>query len=111
MDELHLQFVTDAATARRIDIKTMATLADGRVYTGRQAYDVKLIDKLGDFQIAADLAGEMGKVGKDPKIIKTVESFEQFFSLLNVKSDILSIKTAERFFLGGPRLEYRWEGF
>lgn len=111
IDDSYSQFIEAVSAGRNISIEDLKPLADGRIYTGRQAFDVKLVDKLGDFQIAADLAGEMGKVGKDPKIIRNVDSFDQFFSLLNVKSGVFSIKDVERIFLSGPRLEYRWEGF
>ncbi|MCK5695102.1 MAG: signal peptide peptidase SppA [Desulfobacula sp.] len=62
VDELHLQFVTDAATARGIDIKTMAMLADGRVYTGQKALKLKLIDRLGNLDDAVQWAGEMANI-------------------------------------------------
>ena len=91
-------------------MEVLKPLADGRVYTGRQAYEVKLIDVLGDYQAALDLTGEMGKVGKNPKIIKGIDSFEDFFSMLNVETSVFSKLGAERFF-SGARLEYRWEGF
>ena len=111
IDDSYSQFIEAVSAGRNISIENLKPLADGRIYTGRQAYDVKLIDKLGDFQIAVDLAGEMGKVGKDPKIIRNVDSFDQFFSFLNVKSGVFNVKDIERIFLSGPSLEYRWEGF
>ena len=85
-------------------------LAVGRFFTGLLAYEVKLIDVLGDYQAAVNLTGELGKVGKNPKIIKGVDSIEDFFSMLNVEASIFSKLGAERFF-SGARLEYRWEGF
>ena len=62
VDELHLQFVNDAATARGIDVQTMATLADGRVYTGQKALKLKLIDRLGNLDDAVLWAGEMANI-------------------------------------------------
>lgn len=62
VDELHLQFVNDAAKARNIDVKTMAKLADGRVYTGKKALKLKLIDRLGNLDDAVLWAGEMANV-------------------------------------------------
>lgn len=62
VDELHLQFVNDAATARGIDVQTMATLADGRVYTGQKALKLKLIDRLGNLDDAVRWAGEMANI-------------------------------------------------
>ncbi len=59
VDELHLQFVTDASKARDIDLETMKTLADGRVYTGQKALQLKLIDRLGNLDDAVQWAGEL----------------------------------------------------
>ena len=62
VDELHDQFVSDAATARGIDLKTMAGLADGRVYTGKGALNLKLIDRLGNLDDAVQWAGELASI-------------------------------------------------
>jgi len=62
VDELHLQFVNDVAKARNIDIKTMTTLADGRIYTGEKALNLKLIDRLGNLDDAVRWAGEMADI-------------------------------------------------
>ncbi|MCF6247418.1 MAG: signal peptide peptidase SppA [Desulfobacula sp.] len=62
VDELHNQFVFDAAKGRNIDIKTMAALSDGRVYTGQTALRLKLIDRLGNLADAVDWAGELGNI-------------------------------------------------
>jgi protease-4 len=62
VDELHLQFVSDAAKARGMEIKTMATLADGRAYTGQKALKLKLVDRLGNLDDAVQWAGELGQI-------------------------------------------------
>lgn len=62
VDELHFQFVSDAARARKMPVKTMAALADGRVYTGQTALSLKLIDKLGNLDDAVVWAGEMARI-------------------------------------------------
>jgi len=62
VDELHLQFVKDAATARKMGLQTMAALADGRVYTGQKAFELKLIDRLGNLDDAVRWAGEMADI-------------------------------------------------
>lgn len=110
IDDSYSQFLEDISKGRNMPLEVLKPLADGRVYTGRQAYELKLIDVLGDYQDALDLTGELGKVGKDPKIIKSVDSFEDFFSMLSVETSFLNKTNIERFFTG-PRLEYRWEGF
>ncbi|MBU2530312.1 MAG: S49 family peptidase, partial [Elusimicrobia bacterium] len=110
IDDSYSQFLEAISKGRNMPLEVIKPLADGRVYTGRQAYEVKLVDVLGDFQDAADLTGELGKVGKDPKIIKGTDSFGNFFSILNVESSVFSKVNADKFF-SGPKLEYRWEGF
>jgi protease-4 len=62
VNELHLQFVNDVAKARKIDIPTMKTLADGRIYTGEKAFNLKLIDRLGNLDDAVRWAGEIANI-------------------------------------------------
>ncbi len=66
VDELHLQFVTDAAAGRGMTVEDMALLADGRVYTGRKALVLKLIDRIGNLDDAVQWAGELA--GIDGKV-------------------------------------------
>lgn len=65
LDEAHSEFIEDVAKARNLPVDTVQSLADGRVYTGKQALELKLIDGLGDLedaeQAAAKLAGMTGK--------------------------------------------------
>lgn len=46
------QFVTAIADGRKMDKDTVKQLADGRIYSGRQALKVKLIDELGGYDDA-----------------------------------------------------------
>ena len=62
VDELHIQFVNDVAKARNIDVQTTTILADGRIYTGEKALDLKLIDRLGNLDDAVRWAGEMADI-------------------------------------------------
>ncbi len=62
VDELHAQFVSDAARARDMKEETMANLADGRVYTGQKALKLKLVDRLGNLDDAVQWAGELAGI-------------------------------------------------
>ena len=66
VDELHLQFVSDAAKARNMVVATMAKLADGRVYTGQKALHLKLVDRLGNLDDAVQWAGELAGIKGRP---------------------------------------------
>ncbi len=57
VDEYHQQFLSVVAASREdLDANQIATLADGRVYTGRQAKDNGLVDEVGYVSDAIGLA-------------------------------------------------------
>lgn len=82
IDELHLQFVTDVANARKIEIQTIASLADGRVYTGQKAVTLKLIDRIGNLDDAVQWAGELAGINGELKPVYPMEDKITFFKKL-----------------------------
>ena len=66
-DELYDQFVSDVARGRDLDKKKVLKLATGQVYTGTQALEAGLIDRLGGIEEAVAWAGEMAGL-EDPEI-------------------------------------------
>ncbi len=82
VDDLHLQFVTDVANARKMDIQTIASLADGRVYTGQKAVALNLIDRIGNLDDAVQWAGELAKIDGDLKPVYPKEDKITFFKML-----------------------------
>ncbi len=61
LDDVHAQFIDAVAAGRKMDRARVVPLADGRIFTGRQALAVGLVDELGDqrdaIARARDLAG------------------------------------------------------
>ncbi len=51
---LHNQFVRAVALARNLPLEKVKTLADGRIFTGEEALNLKLIDALGNFNKAVE---------------------------------------------------------
>jgi len=82
VDDLHLQFVTDVANSRKMDIQTIASLADGRVYTGRKAVTLKLIDRIGNLDDAVQWAGELSGIDGEAKPVYPREDKITFFKKL-----------------------------
>jgi protease-4 len=68
VDDIFEQFVTVVAEGRNLDSERVRELADGRVFTGRQAQELGLVDQLGDFYAAAGLAAEMAGLPDRPRI-------------------------------------------
>jgi len=70
IDDVHSQFIEAVAKGRNLPEADVKAIADGRIFTGRQALQLKLVDQLGDLEdsilVAAELAGIKGK----PKVVK-----------------------------------------
>lgn len=54
VDEAHTQFVDIIAYERNMNIEDVRALADGRIYTARQALELGLIDAIGTFDDALE---------------------------------------------------------
>ncbi len=75
MDDVHRQFIEAVAEGRSLDIADVEVLADGRVFTGRQAKSSLLVDELGDLTDAIELAGKLGGIQGDPYVVEPVRQF------------------------------------
>ncbi|MFC1650631.1 signal peptide peptidase SppA [Candidatus Latescibacterota bacterium] len=84
------QFITAVAEGREMDIDSVRKLADGRVFTGRQAQNNGLVDLLGTYQVAIDLAGVLAGLGEDPPVYKETKSSLSEM-LLDLKNNYFSI--------------------
>ena len=67
---MHDQFVTAVAEGRRLAKDRVKALADGRVYSGRMAKDLGLVDALGGLDEAIRMAGEMGGIAGKPHVVR-----------------------------------------
>jgi protease-4 len=56
LDNVYKDFTQKVATARNIPIKDMDKIARGRVWTGKQAIEIGLVDELGGLEKAIELA-------------------------------------------------------
>lgn len=70
--DIYDQFVIAVAEKRGLEPDFVRSVADGRVFTGRQAKELGLIDLLGTYQDAIDLAGVAAGIGKNPPVVKDV---------------------------------------
>ncbi len=75
MDDVHRQFIEAVAVGRGLDVTVVQALADGRIFTGRQAKDSKLVDELGDLEAAIQLAADVAGIEGVPKVIEPRRRF------------------------------------
>lgn len=69
VDDIYDQFTQIIAENRKVPLGTIIGLADGRIFSGRQALAVKLVDELGGLQDAVSLAGRLAGMEGKPAIV------------------------------------------
>jgi protease-4 len=68
VDFIYDQFLVKVSTSRGIDKNAVHEIAQGRVWTGRKALELKLVDELGGLDAAIKYAAQAAKVGNDYRI-------------------------------------------
>lgn len=108
IDDMYVQFVEAVASGRKLDLQDVRSLADGRVFTGRDAKERKLVDEIGNFQDALDLAAKLAGISGKPRLIRPSR---QRVTLLDVLTTDLSrlIPFDGRSLKSQIRFQYLWK--
>lgn len=75
MDDVHNQFIEAVAEGRSLDVAAVRKLADGRIFTGRQAMNAKLVDELGDLDDAVRIAADLVGIEGEPTVVEPKKRF------------------------------------
>jgi protease-4 len=102
MDDVHKQFIEAVAEGRSLELRAAQALADGRIFTGRQAKEAKLVDELGDLEDAIQLAAEVVGIEGEPKVIEP----RRRFSLREILDSRLSMMLPKLDMQPGVSLKY-----
>lgn len=106
VDDVHQQFVEAVAKGRNLPLAEVERIADGRIMTGQQALELKLVDEMGGLEKTIDLlAKKLGVVGR-PEVIEQKEKTPFLDWLLQAS---LPSGFAETLMSSThPRLQYLW---
>ena len=108
IEDIRNQFVAAVAEGRNMPREKVLELADGRIFSGREAKELGLVDYLGNFQDAVNIAKRMAKIKGEVKLVYPETKRR---SLL---WDYLFKDFADYFITRIERhsglLEYRWNG-
>ena len=62
-DDVYERFVMLVCKSRKMDIKDVEKIADGKIYTGAQALEIGLCDSIGGVESAINEAAKLAKIG------------------------------------------------
>lgn len=82
---IYSEFTRRAAQARKTTPEKIDAVAQGRVWTGEQAKERGLVDRIGSFKDAIDSAASLAKLGKDFRLTyieRDLSKFDRLFSML-----------------------------
>jgi protease-4 len=112
VDDSFEQFLEVVSKERKMNMDTLKLYATGRVFTGRQAEKIGLVDSIGTYEDAIRIAGRMAGIDGEPVIVKEkvrlsfVERILEGFS----NNEIKSIKEdLQNEFINQPLLQYKFE--
>jgi protease IV len=106
--EIQGQFVDAVAKGRNLPVEKVREIADGRVLSGARCKELGLVDMLGNFQDAVDLAKEISGIEGDVTLVYSRKAKGKLWQLL-LEDATESLYRAVRSVLQ-TRLEYRWDG-
>jgi len=82
IDDTYTQFVDMIVETRKLPREKVLTLADGRIFSGRQALELGLVDHMGSYEEAIAMAARMGGIKGKPKVIRERPKRVSFFEFL-----------------------------
>lgn len=108
IDISYQQFVQTVAEARKLAVDTVRSFADGRIFTGQQALELGVVDRLGTEEAARRWAAELA--GLDPEKTRCVTLGEKKAPLSRILSRDQSA-LSQMSFLPGMAASMEWLEF
>tara|TARA_S200000501_G_scaffold115147_1_gene108121 strand:- start:15949 stop:16806 length:858 start_codon:yes stop_codon:yes gene_type:complete len=92
IDDLYEQFINEVSNQRDIPINKVKDIANGKIYSGRQALELGLIDTLGTFNNAIEYLIDINGYNEDIKLVKMPNEeksiFDFIFNILSYKLEL-----------------------
>jgi len=73
IDNMHQQFIHSVAEGRKMKDEDIRRIADGKVWTGQQALQMKLVDQIGDFQACVKETAKSVGIKGEPTLVRPME--------------------------------------
>jgi protease-4 len=106
--DVQRQFVEAVAQGRNLPVEKVREIADGRVLTGAQCKELGLVDQLGNFEDAVELARTLAGVKGEAILVYPKKPKGKWWTLFLQDSSRTVVQAVRDALM--VRLEYRWEG-
>jgi protease-4 len=106
--DIQKQFVEAVAQGRNLPVEKVREIADGRIFSGAQSKQLGLVDQLGNFQDALDLAKKMSNIKGEVTLVYPKKTRARLWDFL-FRDASEALYRSLRSILGA-RIEYRWNG-
>lgn len=82
VDDVLTQFKQAVADGRKLTLEQVTEVADGRIFSGSQAKNAKLVDELGTLQDAINEVGKMAKIEGKPEVVYPEKARPRWMDLI-----------------------------
>ena len=116
IDEIYGTFIQAVATGRNMGEERVRELATGEIFTGRGATERGLVDELGDFDNALEMAASLGRTRPRPRWVRPQRPFlERFVGRIGgpvvtegIVSELERVLTGGLYYMAPPYLTGRF---
>lgn len=105
IDDTYDQFLETVSEERGISVDSVQSLAEGRVYTGRQAVSAGLVDTLGTFSDAVGYAAKLAGITGKPELVRKVRTVSLLEKLTGADSEMIG--PVRELVASKPLVQYR----
>jgi protease-4 len=103
LDNVHQQFIQAVADGRKLDRSKVFQIADGRIFTGEQAKNLGLVDKMGNLQDAIDITAKMVGIKGKPNVLYPKKRFSIWELLMrDMASAVIDVLNEKGYELNFP---------
>ena len=105
IDNVHQQFIDAVAKGRKgkMNRTDVVKVADGRIFTGEQAKELGLVDRMGNLDDTIDIAAELAGISGKPNVLYPKRKFSVWDLLLQEMASAIAKTLSEKAF----ELNYR----
>jgi len=93
IEDLHSQFMNEVSLQRNISLNQLKEYAQGQIFTGNQALEIGLVDRIGTFEDALNISKNLANISGDIDLVypeyekySFLNNFINFYDYLSIKN-------------------------